>query len=98
MKINSTKDGALMTIRLDGRLDTSSAPELEAVLQQETEGVNELIFDLEALSYTSSAGLRVFLKAQKMMNQRGGMKLIHVNEDIMEIFDMTGFTDILTIE
>ena len=83
---------------LEGRLDTSTAPELEAALDGTIAGVEDLTLDCEKLEYISSAGLRVILKAQKIMNTQGEMKLTHVNETIMEVFDITGFVDILTIE
>lgn len=98
MTINSTKNGTELTIAISGRLDTSTAPQLESVVKAEIMGIKALIFDMEKLEYISSAGLRVLLSTQKAMNQQGEMKLIHVNETIMEIFEITGFTDILTIE
>ena len=82
----------------EGRLDTMTAPELEAALKEALTGVEELTFDLEKLDYISSAGIRVLLSAQKTMNRQGSMKVVHANEIIMEIFDVTGFADILTIE
>lgn len=85
-------------LKLIGRLDTSTAPALEAVIDQETGGVTTLELDCSGLEYISSAGLRVILKTQKRMNKQGSMKLSHVNDAIMEIFDITGFADILTIE
>jgi len=87
-----------LTIALSRRLDTMTAPELEKTLTQQLSGVTALVFDLKELEYTSSAGLRVFLKAQKMMNQQGSMKLIHTAQPVMEVFEMTGFSDIMTIE
>ena len=84
MNIAKTKNGTALTLALEGRLDTVTAPELEATLKSELEGVTELVFDLEKLDYISSAGLRVLLSAQKMMNNRGGMKVTHVNEIISE--------------
>ena len=87
-----------LTLNLAGRLDTATAPELDAVVDSSMAGVQDLILDMEALEYISSAGLRVILKAQKIMNTKGSMKLVHVNETIMEVFDITGFVDILTIE
>ena len=83
---------------MSGRLDTTTAPELEAALDEVLENTKELIFNLENLEYISSAGLRVILKAQKSMNTKGSMKLTGVNDSIMEVFDITGFLDILTIE
>ena len=85
-------------IALEGRLDTTTAPDLEKELKSSLEGVTSLTLDLEKLEYISSAGLRVLLAAQKTMNQQGEMKVIHVCETIMEIFEVTGFSDILTIE
>ena len=82
---------------LEGRLDTVTAPELEQEFKAALEGVSELTLDFEKLEYISSAGLRVLLSAQKTMNKQGEMKLIHVSETILEIFEVTGFKDILTI-
>ncbi len=98
--LQMTKQAAddVLTIALEGRLDTNTAPDLEKELKESTEGINELILDLEKLEYISSAGLRVLLAAQKTMAKKGGMKLIHVNDLIMEILDVTGFVDILEIE
>ncbi|MCR4740432.1 MAG: STAS domain-containing protein [Lachnospiraceae bacterium] len=98
MTINKQKNGTSMTVALEGRLDTTTAPELENELRESLEGVEELIFDLKALDYISSAGLRVLLSTQKIMNKQGTMKVTGSNEDIMEIFEVTGFSDILTIE
>ena len=99
MTIEKNLNGNQLTIKLDGRLDTITAPDLEAELKSCLAGVDDLIFDLEGLEYVSSAGLRTLLIAQKAMNAKEGqMKLIHVNEDVYEIFDITGFTDIFAIE
>ena len=99
MTINKTQNGAALTIALEGRLDTMTAPELEAEIKALPEEVKELTFDLEKLDYISSAGLRVLLSSQKLMTRIGGsMKVIHVNEVVQEVFDVTGFSDILTIE
>ena len=99
MTINSTVDGTVLNLALEGRLDTTTAPELEAELSKLGEEVNEVHFDFEKLEYISSAGLRVLLAEQKLMNKIGGsMDLKNVNPDIMEVFDITGFTDILTIK
>ena len=87
-----------LTIALTGRLDTTTAPELENELKACLNGVTALTMDMEKLEYISSAGLRVLLSAQKIMNKQGGMKVVHVNETIQEIFEVTGFSDILTIE
>ena len=86
------------TLIVSGRLDTQTAPELENELDNILSGLKELTFDMTNLEYVSSAGLRVILKAQKAMNAQGYMKLTGVNDSIMEVFDITGFLDILTIE
>ena len=97
LNINKTvKDGAI-TFVLEGRLDTVTAPELEKEIKESLPGLTELTFDLGKLEYVSSAGLRVFLSAQKAMNVQGEMKVCNVNETVMEIFEVTGFSDILTI-
>ena len=96
MKIDLTKEGKQLTILLEGRLDSFTAPELDAVIDKEVNDIDELVLDLENLEYISSAGLRVVLKAQKMLGA-GKMTVVHVNEVIMEVFDITGFVDILTI-
>lgn len=98
MTIEKTKNGSALLIALSGRLDTMTAPELEAELKDGLEGIEELTFDFDKLDYISSAGLRVLLSAQKTMNRQGSMKVQHPNEVIAEIFEVTGFTDILTIE
>ncbi len=83
---------------LEGRLDTITSPDLEKDLQETMGSLSELIIDLEKLEYLSSAGLRVLLSAQKIMSRQGSMKVVHVNETVMDIFEVTGFSDILTIE
>ena len=98
LNIHKTLDGSKLTIALEGRLDTSTAPQLEEELKGAIGGVSELLMDFKALEYISSAGLRVLLSAQKIMNKQGSMKLTGVNDVIREIFDVTGFSDILTIE
>ena len=98
MTINKTQNGNELTIALEGRLDTATAPELEAELNKSLDGAAALVFDFGKLEYISSAGLRVLLSAQKIMDRRGAMKLRGVNDTIMEIFEVTGFTDILAIE
>ena len=98
MTIERTVNGAVVPLKIVGRLDTSTAPALEAAIDGVAADIKELILDCSALEYVSSAGLRVILKAQKRMNVQGRMKLIGVNENIMEVFDITGFADILTIE
>lgn len=97
MTINKELNGEVLTVSLEGRLDTYTSPELEKELS-DLQGVKKLVFDMAALSYVSSAGLRVLLVAQKTMNKQGSMVLCHVNEAVMDILDVTGFTDILTIE
>ena len=98
MTIEKTIAGTATVLKIIGRLDTTTAPELEATIDAGAADIKELVLDCSALEYVSSAGLRVILKAQKLMNAQGNMKLIHVNETIMEVFDITGFADILTIE
>ena len=98
MTIEKTISGTAAALKIIGRLDTTTAPELEASIDGCVAGIKELVLDCSALEYVSSAGLRVILKAQKLMNAQGNMKLTHVNETIMEVFDITGFADILTIE
>jgi len=97
MTINKTREGSSLTVALEGRLDTVTAPELEQELRGSLEGVTALTLDLEKLEYISSAGLRVLLGAQKIMNRQGAMELTHVGGAILEIFEVTGFTDVLTI-
>ena len=98
LNIEKKTNASELTIALTGRLDTTTAPELEAEIKQSLAGVTALNIDMEALEYISSAGLRVLLSAQKIMDKQGEMKVNHVNETIMEIFEVTGFSDILTIE
>ena len=98
LNINKTLNAGIAVFTLEGRLDTMSAPELEQAIKEALPGLTALTLDLEKLDYVSSAGLRVFLSAQKAMNGQGKMTVCHVNETVMEIFDVTGFTDILTIE
>ena len=98
MTIHQTKEGNALLLALEGRLDTMTAPQLETTLKEALPGVEQLTFDLEKLEYISSAGLRVLLSAQKTMHRQGSMKVIHANEMILEIFEVTGFSDILTIE
>lgn len=97
MTINKNAEDSKLTIAISGRIDTTTAPELEATID-EVNGVTELVLDFAGVEYISSAGLRVILKAQKKMNQEGKMKLTNVNDDVMDVFDITGFLDILTIE
>ena len=96
MKITSNKDNGVLCVALEGRLDTNTAPELESFLGENYDGTGALVLDCEKLVYISSAGLRVLLGAQK--KAKDSMKLIHVCELVMEVFEMTGFADILVIE
>ena len=98
MTIEKKINNESATLIVSGRLDTQTAPELENELDSVLADIKELTFDFANLEYVSSAGLRVILKAQKAMNAQGSMKLIGVNDSIMEVFDITGFLDILTIE
>ncbi|MBQ7669545.1 MAG: STAS domain-containing protein [Clostridia bacterium] len=98
LNIERKTNGTELTIALSGRLDTTTAPELEAAIKESLDGLTVLIVDMEALEYVSSAGLRVLLSTQKIMNKHGEMKVTHVNEAIMEVFEVTGFSDILNIE
>ena len=97
MTMKQKKDGGKLTVELEGRLDTTTAPELEEALRASLDGVSELELDLNELVYISSAGLRVLLSAQKTMNKQGSMVILNANEDLKEIFEVTGFVDILTI-
>ena len=98
MTIEKKLDGSMLDIALQGRLDTTTSPQLENELKTALDGVTELIFDLAGLEYISSAGLRVLLSAQKTMNKQGSMTIRNVNSDVMDVFDVTGFVDILNIE
>lgn len=97
MEMIKQKKESVYTIALVGRLDTSTAPQLEAEINANLDGVTEFELDFAKLDYISSAGLRVLLAAQKIMNKQGSMKVCNVNPEIMEVFDITGFSDILTI-
>lgn len=98
MKIEKTIEGNQLTIKLEGRLDTNTAPELDEELKEVLPEVEDLVFDFGGLKYISSAGLRLILTTQKTMNQQGSLVIRNVNDMVMEIFETTGFTDILTIE
>ena len=98
LNMNKTVENGKVIFALDGRLDTITAPELENELKASLDGVNELTLDFAGLEYISSAGLRVLLSTQKKMNKQGRMMIRNVSETIMEIFEVTGFSDILTIE
>ena len=97
-EIKKTTEPGKAHYELTGRLDTTTAPQLEEDIKSSLEGVTELTLDLKGLDYISSAGLRVLLSAQKVMNKQGAMTVRNVSETVMEIFDVTGFSDILTIE
>ena len=98
MTIEKYAENEKLTLKISGRLDTTTAPDLEKEIGDSLEGVEELVMDMEGLEYISSAGLRVILKAQKQMNTQGSMKLVNVNDSVLEVFDITGCIDILTIE
>lgn len=104
MTITKNLNGSTLTVALEGRLDTTTAPELEQALKESMDGVNELTLDFAKLDYISSAGLRVLLSAHKAMSKKGegsapgGMKVVNVNETVKEVFEVTGFADILNIE
>ena len=97
MKINKNLEGNNLTVSLEGRLDTNTAPELEKELES-LDGVQNLIFDFKDLEYISSAGLRIILALQKIMNNKGSMVIKNVRDDVREVFEITGFSDIITIE
>lgn len=98
MNISKTEEKTSLLIKLGGRLDTNTAPELEAEVNRSLDGIEQLTFDLADIEYISSAGLRVLLYAHKRMSGKGSVKVTHVNETVMEIFEVTGFSDILDIE
>ena len=98
MQINYTKEASVLTVAPEGRIDTMTAPELEKKLSEILDGVTDLVLDMAEVAYISSAGLRVILKVQKRMLCQGSMKLIGVNDSIQEVFEITGFSDILNIE
>ena len=98
MVVTKNLEDKVLYVKVEGRLDTATAPELETELAEVLDEAEELVFDLEGLEYMSSAGLRILLATQKKMGTKGGMKVTNVNDVIMEIFEITGFSDILTIE
>ena len=98
MKINKNLNGSSLNVALEGRLDTTTAPELEQSLKESIAAATELTMDFAKLEYISSAGLRVLLSAHKAMSKKGGMKVVNVNEVVKEVFEVTGFADILDIE
>ena len=97
MTITKEQNGSSLTVHLQGRLDTTTAPDLDAELKEDLAGIQALTLDLKELEYISSAGLRVLLSAQKVMNKQGSMVVRNVNQTVMEVFEITGFSDILTI-
>lgn len=98
MIINCNKEGEKLSVLIEGRLDTTTAPEFEGSIAENLNGISELVLDMTKLEYVSSAGLRVILKLQKTMSKDGKMTLTGVNESVMEVFEITGFYDILNIE
>ncbi|MBR6102181.1 MAG: STAS domain-containing protein [Ruminococcus sp.] len=98
MKINKEQNGQTLTVTVDGRIDTLTSPKLEAELKSSLEGITELIFDFTKVDYVSSAGLRVLLNAQKTMDTKGEMVITGCSEDLIDVFEITGFADILTIK
>ena len=98
MTVDKISEADKLLVKIQGRVDTTTAPVLEKEIKSSLEGVSELTLDFAGTEYISSAGLRVLLSAQKIMNRQGEMKLVNVSDDIMEIFEVTGFTDVLTIE
>ena len=98
MNIKTEKNGEKLTITLEGRLDTTTAPQLEKEIEEKSEGITEMTIDMTKLEYISSAGLRVLLSTHKKMNKAGSLKITGVCDEIMEVFEMTGFSDILNIE
>ena len=99
MKVDKLVDNDVVVLRISGRVDTATSPDLEAAFDEAVSTATSVVFDCAELEYVSSAGLRVLLKAQKAMNAKGGdMKLVGVNEIVMEVLDITGFSDILTVE
>ncbi len=98
MTITKTVKGNEIAFALEGRLDTTTAPQFDAEIKENINGIEKLVMDFEKLEYISSAGLRVLLAAQKIMNKQGKMVLHNVNESVMEVFEVTGFSDVLTIE
>ena len=98
LNIEKTQNGKELTMALEGRLDTTTAPELEAKIKENLSDIESLVFDFTGLEYISSAGLRVLLSAQKIMNKQGSMVVKNSSEEVKEIFEVTGFSDILTIE
>ena len=98
MTITNERNNAQLTVAIEGRLDTTTAPQLEKFLSENSEDIKDMVIDMAKLEYISSAGLRVILGAHKKMSKIGSLKLINVCDEVMEVFEVTGFTDILDIE
>ncbi len=98
MTLTKTTNGSKLTIAAEGRIDTTTAPELDQTIKESVDGADSLVLDLAEVSYISSAGLRVLLSAHKIMSKKGGMTVTNASDDIMEIFEITGFSDILNIK
>lgn len=98
MEVKKTIEGAKMTVEVSGRLNTGTAPQLEDALLTSLDGITELVLDFAGLEYISSAGLRIVMSAQKVMNRQGSMVVCNVRPEILEVFEMTGFVDFLTIQ
>lgn len=98
MNIEQKREGSSLTLSLEGRLDTNTAPELEKIVKEELDGVTDVVMNFEKLAYLSSAGLRVLLMAQKKMNSQGTMVIRHVNKTVHDIFELTGFINILSVK
>lgn len=98
LNISMEKDGQNLQLQLEGRLDTTTSPDLENVLQDNLDGVSELVLDFEKVEYISSAGLRVLIAAQKAIEGQGEMRIVHARDEVREIFDVTGFIDFLNLE
>lgn len=98
MTITKSRENAVLTVKVDGRLDTTTSPELEASVMNDLDGVNEAVLDFSGLEYISSSGLRTLLKIQRVMEERGGLKVTNVSELVAEVFEITGFDEILTVE
>ena len=98
MTVTTTREGTRLTVAVEGKLGTTSAPELEKAVKDNISGVEELVFDFEKLEYMASAGLRVLLAAAKVMKKQGTMKIIHVTEPVMDVFTFTGMADVMDIE
>lgn len=98
MNISTTKENQKLTVILEGRLDYNTSPQLEGVLRDSLDGITDLTIEMDSVTYISSAGLRLLLSTQKTMKKQGVMRLINVRPEIMEIFEITGFSEILNIE